>query len=166
MEPLTAIQREVKIRAIKSIISACKLTPNRPDILALWNVTSFEDMLDSELVECKAFMEAAQRGKTTLPPEPIRRLRSRVLTLCNKIGKYASSNDWTEVNRFLLQRKVCGKLLYMLEREELQALVRKLRAIADKVPAPTPAGDPHPSDGSKEPKMFAVVKTSGQCIVN
>lgn len=156
-------QREAIIRTIRGLMSACRLTANRPDILALWVAGSFDDMPDNDLVECRSFMELAYRCKTTLPPEPIRRLRSQALTLLNRIGRYATPDDWTEVNRFLLQRKVCGRLLYMLSESELMALIRKLRAIADKSPAP--AGDPPPS-GPKEPKMFTMLINTGQSIIN
>ena len=52
-------------------------------------------------------------------------------------GMYASPEDWQKVNRFLLQKRICGQLLYMLDAGQLQALVRKLRAIGDKKPAMT-----------------------------
>lgn len=79
-------------------------------------------------------MELAHRAKTTPAPDAIRRLRSQVLAHLTKLGMYASPEDWTKVNRFLLQRRICGRLLYMLDTEELQALVRKLRAIGARNP--------------------------------
>jgi hypothetical protein len=120
------------IKRINTLMSACRLISNRPDILALWGVARADDLTDGELVECGRFMETAYRGKTTEAPEQIRRLRSQAMTLINRLGKYATPDDWTEVNRFLLQRKICGRLLYMLDAQDLGALIRKLRAIRDK----------------------------------
>lgn len=132
MKPLTIYQRSGKIKRINTLIYACKLTSNRPDILALWGAQTFDDLSDDQLVEFGSFMELAHRCKTTEPTPAIRKLRSQVMTLLNRAGKYAAPGDWTEVNRFLLQRKICGRLLYMLGEPELAALIRKLRAIADK----------------------------------
>ena len=129
---LNAYPRQAKERRICTLMSACKLMPNRPDIMALWGVSCLDAMTDAQLIECGEFMEAAYVGKTTLAPEKIRRLRSQAMTVLNRIGKYASPADWTEVNRYLLQKKVCGRLLYMLGEQELRRLIRKLRAIADK----------------------------------
>lgn len=167
METLTVTQREAKIKAINSLIYACKLTANRSDILALWGVDSFDDMLDSEIIECQAFMAAAHRAKTTLPSATTRKLRSQVMTLLNKAGKYATSDDWTEVNRFLLQRKVCGRLLYMLTDQELSALIRKLRAIVDKKNQAPAAPEPQPQPTQRtETMLFSFPAVAGTMLVN
>lgn len=134
---MNELERGAKVRRINTLMSACRLVPNRPDILALWNATGYEELSDGELVEVQAFMEVAHRMKTTPAPEAIRRLRSQVLTHLMKIGVYTLPEEWAKVNRFLLQKRICGRLLYMLDTGELQALVRKLRAIRDKKPAVT-----------------------------
>lgn len=132
MEQLTEYQRVAKIKRINTLIYACRLTANRPDILALWGAKTFDDMTDSDLAQCGSFMEFAYRCKTTEPSPSLRKGRSQVMTLLNRAGKHATPHDWTEVNRYLLQRKICGRLLYMLDSVELAALIRKLRAIVDK----------------------------------
>lgn len=137
MYSLTLLERGAKIRRINTLMSACRLIPNRPDILGLWNASCYDELSDANVVELQAFMELAYRMKTTPAPEAIRRLRSQVLAHLTKLGMYASPEDWAKVNRFLLQRRICGRLLYMLQAQELHALVRKLRAIADKKPAKT-----------------------------
>lgn len=70
-------------------------------------------------------MEFAHRAKTTPASDAIRRLRSQVLAHLTKLGMYALPEDWTKVNRFLLQRRICGRrsICSMLQ---TQALVRKL----------------------------------------
>lgn len=134
---MTELERGAKLRRINSLMSACRLIPNRPDILALWCVSCYDEMAGEELIELQTFMETAHRAKTTPAPDGIRRLRSQVLSNMTKIELYASPNDWKRVNHFLLQRRICGKLLYMLDETELKALVRKLRSIGDKKPVTT-----------------------------
>lgn len=137
MTPLTTLERCAKVRRINTLMSACRLIPNREDILALWDARNYDELTDEEILALQAYMELAHRMKTTPAPDNIRRLRSQVLAHLTKIGMYASPQDWTRINRFLLQRRICGKLLYMLDAAQLQALVRKLRAIHDKKPATT-----------------------------
>ena len=72
---------------------------------------------------------------------------------------YASPEDWTKVNHFLLQRRICGRLLYMLDAHELQALVRKLRAIGDKKPATT-------SRSSVQVTPIYIIPGGGPTVVN
>lgn len=126
---LSNYQRDAKSRRIATLLSACKLMSNRTDIMALWGVSCLDDMTDDQIVECADFMEAAYRGKTTPAPEDVRRLRSQVLAHLSELGKCAKPSEWREVNAYLLQKEICGKLLYMLSAEELRLLIRKLRSI-------------------------------------
>lgn len=134
---MTEYERIAKVRRINTLMSACRLIPNRADVLSLWNAESYDEMTDAQIVALQAFMETAHRTKTTPAPAAIRQLRSQALSLMNRIGLYASPDDWTKVNRFLLQRRIGGRLLYMLDAPDLQALIRKLRAIGAKQPAGT-----------------------------
>lgn len=156
---MTEFERGAKLRRINTLMSACRLIPNRPDILAGWNVQCYDEMADAEIVELQAFMETAHRTKTTPASDGIRRLRSQVLTHLTKIGMYASPTDWARVNRFLLQKRISGKLLYMLDEPELKALVRKPRAIGDKKPSVT-------SRPSVQVAPIIILSNLDQSIVN
>ena len=114
---LSNYQRDAKSRRIATLLSACKLMSNRTDIMALWGVSCLDDMTDDQIVE------------TTPAPEDVRRLRSQVLAHLSELGKCAKPSEWREVNAYLLQKEICGKLLYMLSAEELRLLIRKLRSI-------------------------------------
>ena len=166
MKALTVYQRSAKIKRIKTLIYACRLTANRSEILALWGASSFDSMSDDQLQACGQFMEQAHRTKTTEPTDAVRRLRSQVMTLINKIGKYAVPNDWTEVNRFLLQKKISGRLLYMLEEHELIALVRKLRAINDKKTSAQPVVPNHTKDASETDGLHIIMNLHNSEVVN
>jgi hypothetical protein len=61
-----------------------------------------------------------------------KRWRSNVLTLCNKYGVYVTNDDWTRVNKLLLNKRVLGKLLYEMTKEELQECCLRLRVILSK----------------------------------
>ena len=156
---MTEFERGAKVRRINTLMSACRLIPNREDILALWDARSYDELTDDESVALQADMEFAHRAKTTPASDAIRRLRSQVLAHLTKLGMYALPEDWTKVNRFLLQRRICGRLLYMLDAQELQALVRKLRAIGDKRPATT-------SRPSVQVTPIYIIPGGGPTVVN
>ena len=100
---MTEFERGAKVRRINTLMSACRLIPNREDILALWDARSYDELTDDEIVALQAYMEFAHRAKTTPASDAIRRLRSQVLAHLTKLGMYALPEDWTKVNRFLLQ---------------------------------------------------------------
>ena len=62
---MTEFERGAKVRRINTLMSACRLIPNREDILALWDARSYDELTDDEIVALQAYMEFAHRAKTT-----------------------------------------------------------------------------------------------------
>lgn len=62
--------------------------------------------------------------------DKLRQARSKALHQLQRYG--INTTNWNEVNRFVSQPKICGKLFYALTIPELVGLTRKLRAIIDK----------------------------------
>lgn len=83
---MTEFERGAKVRRINTLMSACRLIPNRTDILALWDARSYDELTDNEIVALQAYMEFAHRAKTTPATDAIRRLRSQVLAHLTKLG--------------------------------------------------------------------------------
>ena len=54
MTPLTTLERSAKVRRINTLMSACRLIPNRTDILALWDARSYDELTDEEIVALQA----------------------------------------------------------------------------------------------------------------
>ena len=65
MTPLTTLERGAKIRRINTLMSACRLIPNREDILALWDARTYDELTDEEIIQLQGFMELAPRPRTT-----------------------------------------------------------------------------------------------------
>jgi len=108
-----------------TLIYACKLKQNLPDICGLWGARNFDDMTDDALEECGDFMERAYRGRTTEPTKRVRSLRSLVLDLLTRMEVL----EWPARNAYLLNmRNGHKKLLYMMSQEELETLLPSLRA--------------------------------------
>lgn len=103
---------------------------NKLDYLKEYNVTSTTDLTNDQLDHLiKRLNESVGKYKTNFE---IRQWRSTALSLLNKCGVYVTNNDWERVNRFMLDKRICGKLLYELNVNELKGLCVKLRNIAAK----------------------------------
>lgn len=82
-----------------------------------------------DIVNRLTSMLDAHAGRSA--PE-LRRWRSILLSLLNKYGVYATNKDWSNVNRFLLNKKISGKLLYEMDIPEIQETCIRLRIIVSK----------------------------------
>jgi len=105
---------------------------SKHDLLASYGVDSARFLTDSELIQLVDRVEQMKMQKLS-PDTKLRQLRSQVLTLLNEMGIYATNNDWSRVNAFLLDKRIAGKLLYELSVDELNKLIPKLRSIASKL---------------------------------
>lgn len=62
--------------------------------------------------------------------QKLKNARSSALKQLQRYG--VDTNNWVEINRFVSQPKICGKLFYSLTIPELVGLTSKMRAIIDK----------------------------------
>lgn len=107
---------------------------NREDLV--WQFTdgrtsSMREMTDTEFEELCSCIDEKNRQEEHYLQEKIRRARSSVLLRIARIGINTIDN-WDEVNAFLLSPKIAGKLLYEMNIDELNELIKKLEAIARK----------------------------------
>lgn len=101
-------------------------------MLAGYGVESTKDLTNDQLDELIERLNDMQRKRKGEVPKAVRRQRSVILTILNKMGIYADNGDWSRVNAFLMQPRIAGKLLYEMNSDELLALARKLRVIQRK----------------------------------
>jgi len=120
-----------KRRVAHALMYKAGALPNKRDILAGYGVESSKDLTDRQMDELiERLKEAVSKRKTT-PPD-VRQWRSNVMTMLNKCGVYADQNDWQRVNKFLLDKRIAGKLLYEMTVPEMKELHRKLASVARK----------------------------------
>jgi hypothetical protein len=120
-----------RIKRFHAALAGAKLMDYKADMLAAYGVESSKELSPRQADELIRRLNAMQSSRTKTP-DNIRRARSVVLTLLNRLGIYADNGDWSTVNRFLLNPRIAGKMLYELNEEELKALSRKLRAMIKK----------------------------------
>jgi hypothetical protein len=123
------IQHSNKVRSIRAIWHKMGIDQYRGDILSAYGVESTKDLTNEQLDELIKKYSAEYNRPAT---DAVSKLRSRVMTELNKIGIYATNNDWDAVNRYLLSNKIAGKLLFQLSEQELKDLLKKLYSIEAK----------------------------------
>jgi hypothetical protein len=100
-------------------------------LLEQYNVRSTTELSPTQLDDLIMRLQKGLNNRQT-PNNELKKWRSNALVWLNHCGIYANNSDWTRVNEFMLNPRVCGKLLYELDVDELKKVVVKLRAIADK----------------------------------
>lgn len=123
-------ERRQKAKRLRALWITQGIDNYREAILEPYGVTSTAD-LDHDQLDDLIANYTASTGSDAVP-ETTRKLRSQVLTLLQKLGVYATNDDWHSVNRYLMNPRIAGKLLYQMNDTEMKALTRKLRAIIAK----------------------------------
>lgn len=119
-----------KIKTFHALLNSLGLRDQKATMVQAYGVESTKDLTDAQLDKLINSLRRMQKSPQT-PPE-IRRGRSTVLDLLTRLGVYKDNRDWNRVNKYLLNPRICGKLLYELDKEELKSLAKKLRAILKK----------------------------------
>lgn len=122
-------QRIIRLHAA---LGAAGKQDNKEDILAGYGVASSKELTTAQADEIIDKMNEIAEQKKSPATNEIRKQRSVVLTLLNDLGLYVTNNDWKQVNCFLLQPRIAGKLLFQMNKEELVQLQRKLRLLIKK----------------------------------
>ncbi|RKR83226.1 hypothetical protein BDD43_3429 [Mucilaginibacter gracilis] len=99
------------------------------DLLSDYNVTSSRDLTDKDLDALLNRVQAGAANRYSDDPK-IKAWRSNVLVNLTKYGIYSTPADWKRVNHFLMDKRIAGKLLYEMSVPEMQALCKKLIAMA------------------------------------
>ncbi len=123
-------KRKQKVQQLRATWISQGIDTLRGQIIERFDVTSTADLTEQQLDELLHEFSAKYQQE---PTAEVRRMRSEVMTLLTRYGTYRTDDDWVRVNRFLLDKRIAGKLLFQLSIPEMQALKRKLhKLIADK----------------------------------
>lgn len=118
------------IRAFHACLAKQGIMEHKESILSGYGVESTTELTNEQLQEL-IDRYSVNREKTSTADVEVRRLRSDILVILNKMGIYATNNDWTVVNDFCL--KHAKKMLFQMSVPELQKARRQFNAIADYV---------------------------------
>lgn len=118
-----------RIIRFHAALNGAKMMPHKADILSGYGVESTKELTDDQLDELIDRLNEMQPTRRTEDCPKVRRGRSVALTLLTRLGVYQDNRDWANVNRYLLQPRLGGKLLYERDLEELKTLNKQLRKI-------------------------------------
>lgn len=121
--------RRNKVQRLRAIWISQGVDRYRSAILEPYGVTSTAELNNEQLDELIRIYSAQHQRPAT---EEERKLRATVLTLLQKLGVYATNDDWDRVNQYLIQPRIAGKLLYQMHPDEMRSLIRKLHSIIAK----------------------------------
>ncbi|MBS4041618.1 MAG: hypothetical protein KGZ81_13600 [Flavobacteriales bacterium] len=119
--------RKAKVRRLRAIWVKQGIDQYRESILSQYGVESTSELDIQQLEEL-----IDQYSNQAPVSEHVRRQRSIILDLLNKMGIYKDNGDWKAVNAYLMQPRISGKLMYQMSSDELNVLQQKLRAIIAK----------------------------------
>ncbi|MEO0627785.1 MAG: hypothetical protein AAFY91_12405 [Bacteroidota bacterium] len=117
-----------RIIRFHAALSGAKMMNYKADMLSAYGVESTKDLTNRQADELIDRLNKMQSNRKDAPPQ-VRRWWSVVLDLLTKLEVYSDNRDWSSVNRYLLDPRIAGKLLYEHNLEELKALSKKLRKI-------------------------------------
>ncbi len=109
------------------------LVQAKPAIVESFGVSSTKEMSEMQLDELIDWLEDANNYKYQETTATTRKLRSQCLRAMTYCG--VNTQDFEAVNAYMMDRRICGKLLYECTDDELRSLHRKLNKIAENVAA-------------------------------
>jgi hypothetical protein len=119
-------------KKMHALLKQLGIESSKPALLEGYGVEHTNKLSDEDLQHLVYRLGKMQQEKADFLEADKKHWRSVVLTLCNKYGVYVTNNDWTEVNSLLLEKRVAGKMLYEMSKEELQSAALRLRVILTK----------------------------------
>lgn len=126
------VDRQFLYRKMHALLRELGIESSKQYILESYGVEHTNELSDADLqalVNRLVSMESEHGGWAN---RETRHWRSTLLSLLNKYGVYVTNEDWTDVNRVLLNKKIAGKLLYEMSIKEIQATCIRLRTILSK----------------------------------
>lgn len=97
-------------------------------ILSNYGVESTMDLSELELDDAIERLQIIESQKKNTADYEVRKWRHKCL---RAMSRFIDTQDWGNVNSFMLNKRVAGKHLYELSAEELQVLHRKINKIGD-----------------------------------
>lgn len=123
------MDRNLMYRKMHAILRELGIQSAKPHILAGYGVDHTSELSDQDLQHLVDRLEEMKTNRMNYQDTELKHWRSVLMNLLNRYGVYATADDWNHVNRFLLDKRVSGKLLYEMNLQELKQCCVRVRAI-------------------------------------
>jgi len=120
---------KTKRRIFNAILANMHMLDAKEYLLERYNAISTMQLSEKQLDELIDYLRGLDVEKTNNQTDIIKTWRSKCLRVMSNI---IDTKDWNNVNKFMMDKRICGKHLYELKTvEELQNLHKKLNKIKD-----------------------------------
>jgi len=123
------MDRLKKYRIMYGLLKEIGIENAKTSLLEGYRVEHTSDLTDEDLDHLIGRLRDMKVEKANTEANELKHWRSNLLSLLNKYGVYVTNNDWSAVNKLLLNKKVAGKVLYEMDKKELQDTCLRMRAI-------------------------------------
>ena len=120
-----------KIKIFHSLLHYAHMKQAKEDILTGYGVESSLQLSNAQLDELIDYLREIINKKDDKITQGRRKHMHQCLKIMADIG--INTQEWNDVNKFMLNKHVCGRHLYELNLQELIDFKRKLYAILKKV---------------------------------
>lgn len=127
MKAVTHNSLIAKRKLLATIMVERGLMEHKESILSPYGVDRIRDLNADQLDALIDGLKPVERKTDT--PKAVRDARSVVLSILDDIGIKPKKGNWDNVNQYLLQPRVAGKVLYNMTLEELKNCAIRLRQI-------------------------------------
>lgn len=105
---------------------------NKGDILSGYGVESSTDLTDEQLLDLIGRLTDMGASRDEERNKEVKKWRSNIILVLTDLGVYKDKESWPQVNHYLLDERIAGKVMYELSVDEMKALHRKLLGILEK----------------------------------
>ncbi len=120
-----------KRKLLHVLLIKTKQISSKQYILEGQGVESTTDLTETQLDALIDWAGNIYDSQQALADKEIRQWRHKCLRMINQCG--IDTQEWSKVNAFMLDKRICGKNLYELKTvKELQVLHRKLHNVASR----------------------------------
>lgn len=123
---------KVQIKRFNALLGNLRIREQKGIILESYGVESTKELNYGQLEEINDLLQGQLNIQNAEAEKTIRKKRSIILDLCNQYGTFRNSLDWERLNKFLMDKRIAGKLLYQMTEKELDDLAKKLRVMVRK----------------------------------
>lgn len=120
---------KLKRRKFNALLAVNQLMDAKGHILSAYGVESTLDLSELQLDDVIIRVEKMAHEKHRAANALTREWRHKCLKIMRECG--VDTDNWSAVNEFMLNPRICGKHMYELSNADLQVLHRKLHNVRD-----------------------------------
>ena len=126
--------RKSKNQYVHVLLHQGNLRPHKADLLTGYGVESVSDLTDAQIDDFTERLKSMVATNKSDAPKEIRKWRSNCIAAAEDYLGYRLLGEtaWGNFNKFMLDPRISGRMMWELDEAELRTLHNKLRSMARK----------------------------------